>query len=171
MFFEQTTYTVGEGESVETTVILDTDPEQTVDTPIVSTNPDDASASDHPGVPSEVTFESEETRQVVTLTATDDDTDDDGESIQLSFGASLRHRVSAGTVNETTVNITGTPLSRLQSSGHSSCLRSQVIGQVVHDSSAPVTQFLGVIDRRHSRPPNQGTMLACTSKSYYITRQ
>ena len=59
VFFEQTTYTVGEGESVEIAVILDTDPERTVDIPIVSTNPDDASDADHSGVPSEVTFESE----------------------------------------------------------------------------------------------------------------
>ena len=39
-------------------------------------------------------------------------------------------------------------LSRSQNSGYSTCLRPQVIGQVVHDSSAPVAQLLGAIDRQ-----------------------
>ena len=38
--------------------------------------------------------------------------------------------------------------SRSQNSGYSTCLRPQVIGQVVHDSSAPVAQLLGAIDRQ-----------------------
>ena len=36
--------------------------------------------------------------------------------------------------------------SRSQNSGYSTCLRPPVIGQVVHDSGAPVAQFLGAID-------------------------
>ena len=104
--FERSTYTVDEGQTVEIAVLLGTDPERTVNIPIVATNQDDASESDHSGAPSKVTFESGENRQVITLTATDDETDDDGESVLLSFGASLPHRVSAGSVNETTVNIT-----------------------------------------------------------------
>ena len=46
--------------------------------------------------------------------------------------------------------------SRSQNSGYSTCLRPQVIGQVVHDSSAPVAQLLGTIDRSnrsHSAHP------------------
>ena len=37
--------------------------------------------------------------------------------------------------------------SRSQNSGYSTCLRPSVIGQVVHDSGAPVAQFLGAIDK------------------------
>ena len=40
--------------------------------------------------------------------------------------------------------------SRSQNSGYSTCLRPPVIGQVVHDSSAPVAQLLGAIDIRHA---------------------
>ena len=103
--FDQATYTVGEGDSVAVTVVLDTDPQRTVSIPIVATNQGDASDADRSGIPSEVTFNAGETRQAITIMATDDEADDDGESVLLSFGASLPHRVSEGNVSETTVSI------------------------------------------------------------------
>ena len=103
--FEQATHTVDEGQSVEIAVLLGTDPERTINIPIVATNQDDASDADYSGVPTEITFQSGETRQIITLTATDDAEDDDGESVKLAFGI-MPHRVSAGSANETTVSIT-----------------------------------------------------------------
>ena len=104
--FEQATHTVEEGQSVAIGVTLSADPERIVTIPVTVSNLDGASESDHSGVPSEVTFNAGETRQVITLSATDDAADDDGESVLMSFGASLPGRVSAGSVSETTVSIT-----------------------------------------------------------------
>ena len=50
-------------------------------------------------------FNSGQTSKSFTFSATDDTVDDDGESVKLTFGA-LPSRVSQGTRNETTVNIT-----------------------------------------------------------------
>ena len=104
--FEQATHEVEEGHSVDVTVLLDTDPERDVSIPIVATSQDEASAADYSGVPSDVSFSAGETRQTITLTATDDTEDDNGESVLLSFGQTLPDGVSAGSVNETTVSIT-----------------------------------------------------------------
>ena len=103
--FEQAIHSVEEGQSAAITVLLDTDPQRDVSIPIVAAGQDGASGADYSGVPSEVTFIAGETRQVITLTATDDSEDDDGESVKLDFGT-LPDRVSAGSVSETAVSIT-----------------------------------------------------------------
>ena len=46
-----------------------------------------ASSADYSGVPRSVTFAAGETEQTFTVTATEDTVDDDGESLQLGFGA------------------------------------------------------------------------------------
>ena len=103
--FEQGTYTVAEGGTVEVTVTLDPDPERTVTIPIIRTNQDGASNGDYSGVPASVTFNNGDTSESFTFTATDDTVDDDGESVLLTFGA-MPDGVSAGTPTETTVTIT-----------------------------------------------------------------
>ena len=103
--FEQAAHHVTEGESVAVSVVLDTDPERYVSIPIVATDQGGASGGDHSVVPTEVNFTEGETRQVITLKATDDTEDDNGESVLLQFGSSLPDRVSAGSVRETTVSI------------------------------------------------------------------
>ena len=58
-----------------------------------------------------MTFDSGEVLKTFTFSATQDDVDDDGESVKLAFGTPLPARVSAGTGNESTVNIQSkTPL-------------------------------------------------------------
>ena len=104
--FERDSYTVDEGSSVTVKVVLDADPERTVAIPITRTNQDGATDSDYSMAPGRVTFDSGETEQRITFTATDDDVDDDGESVRLGFGSSLPDGVSAGSTNEATVNIT-----------------------------------------------------------------
>ena len=104
--FEQATYTVAEGSSVQVKVTLDADPERTVTIPLTATDQGGATASDYSDVPETVTITSGETEQTFTFTAASDDVDDDGESIKLGFGATLPTGVSAGDPNETTVSIT-----------------------------------------------------------------
>ena len=112
--FGQAPYTLAESDDATTTAVqenqttvtvtLSADPERTVVIPITATGQGGATSADYSGVPASVTFNSGETSKTFTFTATDD-TDDDGESVKLSFGT-LPARVSAGTTNEATVTIT-----------------------------------------------------------------
>ena len=103
--FGQGTYSATEGGDVEVSVILSEDPEREVVVPLTRTNQHQASDADYSGVPDSVTFESGDTEQSFTLTAIDDDVDDDGESVRLTFGE-LPDRVIRGSVSTTTVTIT-----------------------------------------------------------------
>ena len=91
--------------TVEVTVTLSADPERTVVIPIEKTN-QGATTADYSGVPQNVTFDSGDTSESFTFTAETDTVDDDGESVKLSFGASLPDGVTAGTTDEATVTIT-----------------------------------------------------------------
>ena len=103
--FEQSAYTVAEGDSVTVKVVLSADPERTVTIPISKANQGGASNGDYSGVPANVTFNSGDTEKTFSFSATDDTVDDDDESVKLTFG-SLPSRVSEGSTDETTVNIT-----------------------------------------------------------------
>ena len=88
------------------TVTLSADPERTVVIPIEKINQGGATTADYSGVPQNVTFDSGDTSESFTFTAETDTVDDDGESVKLSFGASLPDGVTAGTTDEATVTIT-----------------------------------------------------------------
>ena len=113
--FGSAAYTVAESDdsdttdvtenTVEVTVTLSADPERTVVIPIEKAN-QGATTADYSGVPQNVTFDSGDTSESFTFTAETDTVDDDGESVKLSFGASLPDGVSAGTTDEATVTIT-----------------------------------------------------------------
>ena len=103
--FGEPTYTVDEGDTVDVTVTLSVDPERQVIIPVTAAGQDGATAADYSGVPTNVTFASGETEKTVTVTATQDAADDDGESVKLGFGT-LPDRVTAGTTSEATVDIT-----------------------------------------------------------------
>ena len=103
--FDRMADTVAEGDRVTFSVTLSKDPERTVNIPIRVTH-DGASSADYTLSPTSGTFDAGGTlSQQVTLTATDDTTDDDGESVTLGFRG-LPSGVSAGAVNEATVSIT-----------------------------------------------------------------
>ena len=104
--FEQSSYTVGEGNSVAVKVKLDADPERTVTIPLTKTNQGGASNSDYSNVPANVVFDSGDTEKTFNLSATQDTVNDDGESVRLGFGSPLPTGVTAGTPSETTVSIT-----------------------------------------------------------------
>ena len=103
--FGDTAYDVDEGGTVDITLTLSADPERPVTIPVTATDQDGASAADYSGVPTNVTFASGETEKTVTIEATQDTDNDDGESVKLGFGT-LPDRVTAGTTSEATVSIT-----------------------------------------------------------------
>ena len=103
--FEQATYTVAEGNSVAIKVKLSEDPEQNTTIPITATNQGGATSVDYSGVPSDVSFAAGETEKSFTFSATGDTTDDDGESVKLTFG-SLPTGIEEGSTDESVVSIT-----------------------------------------------------------------
>ena len=103
--YEQSSYSVGEGDDVTVKVILSADPERTVIVPIVKANQGGAIDDDYSGVPANVTFASGETEKSFSFAATDDAVDDDGEKVSLTFGA-LPAGVNAGTPSAAVVSIT-----------------------------------------------------------------
>ncbi len=103
--FEQSSYTVSEGSSVTVKVKLSVAPERSVTIPITKTNQGGASSSDYSGVPASVTFGATDTEKTISFTATVDNVDDDGESVDLGFGT-LPTGVSAGTTSTSSVSIT-----------------------------------------------------------------
>ena len=103
--FAQNSYSVAEGGMVEVTVTLSADPERTVAIPISTANQGGATASDYTVTPTTLTFNSGETSKSLTFAATQDDVDDDDESVRLGFGSTLPTGVSAGGVGEATMSI------------------------------------------------------------------
>ena len=114
--FGSAAYTVAESDdpgtpgvtenTVEVTVTLSADPERTVVIPIAKSIQDGASTADYSGVPQNVTFDSGETSKSFTFTAAHDTVDDDGERVQLSFGAALPDGVSSRSPATSTISIT-----------------------------------------------------------------
>ena len=96
---------MAEGGSVAVKVKLDEDPERTVTIPITKAGQGGATSADYSGVPTGVTFNSGDTEKTITFAAAQDDANDDGESVKLTFGA-LPTGVSAGSTDEAVVNIT-----------------------------------------------------------------
>ena len=104
--FARASYTVAEGGTVTVTVELSAVPEREVEVALTHTAQGDTTAADYSGVPTSVTFDSDETEQTFTFTAAADDVDDDGDSVLLGFGTPLPDGVSAGATATSTVSIT-----------------------------------------------------------------
>ena len=98
-------YTVLEGGTQSVTVTLSADPERTVVIPLTAADQDGAAPADYT-VPTSVTFDAGEMSKTIAFTATQDDVDDDDESVKLAIGTTLPSRVTQGATNETTVSIT-----------------------------------------------------------------
>ena len=104
--FEESSYTVAEGNSVTVKVKLSADPERTVTVPLTKTNQGGVSNSDYSNVPGDVVFNSGDTEKTFSFSATQDTVDDDGESVGLGFGSSLPAGVAVGSISQTTISIT-----------------------------------------------------------------
>ena len=102
--FAPSAYSVAEGETAAVRVTLSADPERTVTIPITIDEATTATTEDYSLQSTSVAFESGETSKDITLTAADDDLDDDDESVVLGFGT-LPEGVSAGEIDRVTVTI------------------------------------------------------------------
>ncbi len=104
--FGAASYTATEGGTAATvTVNLSADPERSVTIPIVAAGAGGAGTGDYSLSATSVTIAGSSTSATFTVTATDDSVDDDGESVNLSFGT-LPDEVSPGTQSTATVNLT-----------------------------------------------------------------
>ena len=105
--FEMDSYTVPEGNAQTVNVTLSADPERTVVIPITVTPQGGVTGADygHDALPSDLTFNAGETVRTITFVTTDDDVDDDDESVKLAIGSPLPDRVSIGSHGETTLHI------------------------------------------------------------------
>ena len=104
--FGASSYTVAEGSSLTVTVELSGAPEREVEVALTHTAQGNTTAADYSGVPTSVTFASDETSKTFTFTAAADDADDDGDSVVLGFETPLPDGVSAGATATSTVSIT-----------------------------------------------------------------
>ena len=102
--FEQDSYTVSEGSGVTVKVTLSAAPERSVQIPVTAIGQGRATPSDY-SVPASVSFQSGDTEKSITFTATDDNLNDDGERVELTFGT-LPSGVSGGATTTTSVTIT-----------------------------------------------------------------
>ena len=104
--FEHATYTVAEGAIATITVTLDKDPERMVSIPLTASGQGGATEEDdYSDFPASVSFASGDMSKTFTFTVDSDDVDDDDESLVVGFDT-LPTGVTAGTIAETTVNIT-----------------------------------------------------------------
>ena len=104
--FGAASYTATEGGTAATvTVNLSADPERSVTIPITAAGAGGAGSGDYTLSANSVTIAGGSTSATFTVTATDDSVDDDGESVNLSFGT-LPDEVSEGTQRTATVSLT-----------------------------------------------------------------
>ena len=158
--FADATYSVPEGDSVEVTVTLSADPDQTVVIPLTAAGRGGLEDADYSGVPENVTFHAGGSpgprEQTFTVTTTDDRINDDGESLRLTFGTPLPASVTSTSPSSATVSITdddvaGVTLSKTSldidegSSGdYTVVLTSEPTADVTIESRAPASSDLTV---------------------------
>ena len=155
--FSDATHDVPEGGSVDVTVTLSGDPDQTVVIPLTAAGRGGLEDADYGGVPANVTFSAGGSlEQTFRVTTTDDRIDDDGESLRLTFGTPLPDSVSTGSRPAATVRITdddvaGVTLSKTSlnigeggSGDYSVVLTSEPTADVTIESRAPAGSDLTV---------------------------
>ena len=103
--FQESAYSVAEGDMVMVTVTLNVAAQHVMDIPIAKENLGGAGSTDYSGVPPSVTFNAGDTSKSFEFTAARDSADDDGESVKVKFGSSLPLGVSPGARAETVVSI------------------------------------------------------------------
>ena len=106
--FDRRDQTLAEGGTQLVTITLSAEPERSVTIPITVTHQGGASTADYTGLPASMTltFTSSETQRSFDFSATQDDVDDDGERVLLSFGTPLPAGVIPGNPDTTTLRIT-----------------------------------------------------------------
>lgn len=94
--FGSSAYSATEGETITITVSLNRDPGRAMDIDLVRTHQGGATADDYSGVPFNVRFDPGAISREFSLAATDDDEDETGESVKLSFAALPRGVTDGG---------------------------------------------------------------------------
>ena len=108
--FDAATYAKAEGDSFDVTVTLGDSFVNTLTLPIVVADNGGADAADYSGIPENLVFAPGDTENTFTVTIEDDNIDDYGESLILSFGE--ESHIRSGGANETaTITITQTLVS------------------------------------------------------------
>ena len=103
--FGATTYAVVEGVSQTVTVTLSEDPKRPLTIPITATAQGSTTADDYTISPTEVTFASGQISRTLEVSALQDSTPDDGDSVTLGFGTDLPPGVSLGANTTSTITI------------------------------------------------------------------
>ena len=104
--FGAAAYTAAEGGDAATvTVRLSAAPGRPVAIPLTTMGVGGATGDDYSGVPSTVAFAADETETTFDVSAFDDTDDDDGEQVEIGFGALLPSGVTAGNPRAATVTI------------------------------------------------------------------
>ena len=103
--FDAASYAKAEGDTFDVTVTLGDSFVNTLTLPVVVAGNGGADDADHSGIPENLVFAPGDTEETFTVTIVDDEIDDDGESITLSFGAEP-HIKSGGTNETVTITIT-----------------------------------------------------------------
>ena len=107
VFFGAHTYNVTEGQggiAGRVRVEMSPKPERMVTIPLTVTLEGGSSSADYSGVPASVTFGPNDISKTFTVIVVDDDIDDDGESLKITFG-DLPSRVTTGLTFEATFNL------------------------------------------------------------------
>ena len=105
--FGAATYTATEGGGAVTVTVEVDRAEVPFTLPLTRDGQGGATSSDYSGVPSSVVFRGSDTAKSFTVTAVDDEVDDDGESVVIGFGAPLPKGLSLrmGSPSEATVEL------------------------------------------------------------------
>ena len=101
--FDQAMYSLEEGSNTTVTVHLSALPERALDIALGTTHLDGITDADYGGVLNIVSFSPNSTEASFALSATEDDIDDDGESLLLTLGPSLPPGVTSEGLAQTTV--------------------------------------------------------------------
>ena len=105
VYFHQAMYVATEGgRAARVAIRLDKIPRRSVSIPLKAVPAAGADAADY-SIPASVTFGFVDRVKYVTVTATDDSVDDDGESLTFSFGDSLPVAVARGSPSSVTVEL------------------------------------------------------------------
>ena len=103
--FSASDYTAAEGgDDAQVTVLLNAPARSSIDIPMTAEGMNGATSDDWSGVPEAVTFNTGDTSRTFTVTATDDEVEDNNEMVALGFG-DLPDSVVRGTPDRATVTL------------------------------------------------------------------
>ena len=159
--FDEASYTATEGGATALVMVsLSRAPSAPVTIPLTTTRGGGATTADYSGIPRTLSFSTTDMSKTITVTATDDAANDDGESVTISFG-NLPAGFAAGA--STTVNLADDEEQRMQGDVSGKV----VVGQTLTADTSGITDGngLGAFAYRWRR---DGTNLGGIGSSYTL---